>query len=263
MAGAGKYKKGRKRRKPVKLSLQGDPQSSSRVVNLGTDREAEEITLRVNATPRIPPGYWRRLEVAAEPFISTSETGDTITFPEPTFSKLDVSGNRKRVTFRMCIDAPNDLPAGKYVSTVILEGPPAVEPAVMTLTLNAKDGGIFLGAAGVTAVLAFLILLYKGAGEKRALLVSAALQKDAGKSRNDAVKKAEMWRCSVWSCLCNLGWWVPTLAAIASAFALLLAAYTANPAWGEGGFVTNAVALVGTGLAAVGAKSVFTQSPST
>lgn len=252
----------KKKKKKVKLSLQADFHSASRVVNLGTDREAEEVTLQVNASPRVPPGYGRRLEVMAEPFISSSETGDTITFSEPTFSKLDVSGNRKRITFKMCIDPPNSLPAGKYASTVILEGTPPVEAAVMTITLNAKDGGGFVAAALLTAVFAFLVLLYKGASEKRTLLLAAA-QKKPEAQRDEAVRDAEGWRDPICRCLRDLGWLVPTLAAVVSAFALLYAAYDANPAWGEGGFVTNAIALVGTGLAAVGAKAVFTQTPST
>lgn len=249
--------------KPVKLSLTADPQSANKVVNLGADREPEEVTLRLNAAPRVPPGYGRRLEVVAEPFVSSSETGDTNSFEEPTFSHLHVSGNRKRITFKMCIDAPNSLPAGKYLSTVLVEGPAPVEAAVMTLTVNGKDGGGFWLAAGIAAVLAFGILLYKGAAEKRALSIVKAQTKPGGEERISAVHEAERWLQALGSCLWDLGWWVPTIAAVASAFGLLYAAYTANPAWGEGGLVTNAVALAGTGLAAVGAKAVFTPTVST
>jgi hypothetical protein len=244
--------------KPVKLSLTADPTSANKVVNLGTDREPEEVTLRVNAAPRVPKGFGRRLEVVAEPFVSASETGDTNSFEEPRFSHLRVSGNRKRITFEMCVDAPNDTPAGKYVSTVQVEGPPSVEAAVMTVTVNGKDGGGFWLATGIAAFLAFCVLLYKGAGEKRALAIVRAQTKPAGEQRDEAVKTAERWLCALKRCVFDLGWWVPSIAALASAFALLLAAYTANPAWGEGGLVTNVVALTGTGLAAIGAKSVFT-----
>jgi hypothetical protein len=249
--------------KPVKLSLTADPQSANKVVNLGADREPEEVTLRVNAAPRVPPKYGQRLEVVAEPFVNSSETGDTNSFEEPKFSHLHVSGNRKRITFTMCIDAPNDLPAGKYVSTVLVEGPAPVEAAVMTVTVNGKDGGGFLVAAGIAALLAFGVLLYKGAGEKRALSIVKAQTKPEGEQREKATLKAEAWWRSLWSCLKDLGWWVPTLAAIASAFGLLYAAYAANPAWGEGGLAINAIALAGTGLAAVGAKAVFTPTAST
>jgi len=260
----GKGKKGkRKPKKPPKLTLQADPQSANRVVNLGSDREPEEITLRVNASPRIPKGYGRRLEVAAEPFINSSETADTVTFSEPSFSKLRVAGNRKRITFTMCVNPPNDLPAGKYISTVNLEGPPPTEGAIMTITINGKDGGGFLAAAILTALLAFGVLLYKGAGEKRALLLADAEAKQPGNERDAAVKKAKEWGGPIKECLSDLGWLVPSVASVAAAFALLYAAYANNPAWGEGGIVTNAIALIGTGLAAVGAKAVFTQGPST
>jgi hypothetical protein len=261
----GRKEKKRKRvaAKPVKLSLTADPQSANRVVNLGADREPEEVTLRVNAAPRVPPGYGQHLEVVAEPFVSSSETGDTNSFSEPAFSHLHVSGNRKRITFEICVDPPNSLPAGKYVSTVLVEGPPLVEAAVITLTVNGKDGGHFWEAVGLTAFLSFLVLLYKGAAEKRALLIAKAQSKPEGNERDKAIVKAEEWPASLGSCLCDLGWWVPTVAAVASAFGLLYAAYEANPAWGEGGLVTNAVALAGTGLAAVGAKAVFTPTAST
>jgi hypothetical protein len=219
------------------------------------------VPLRVNASTVISKHLEQRLELVAEPFVSTSETGDTFTFAEPTFSKLKVSGNRKRVTFRMCVNPPNSLPAGKYISTVMLEGPPRVGSAVMTVTLNAKDGSGFKLWAGVTAAIAFLILLYKGAGERRAVLLAAA-EKDTSTDHDKLVRDTECWWNSIKKCLCDLGWWVPTLASIGAAFALLYAAYESNPAWGEGGLVASGIALVGTGLAAVGAKTILTQTSS-
>jgi hypothetical protein len=242
-----------------KVALQAEPASAGKVVNLGDDREAEEVTLHATVSPKAPPNFEKHLGVLAEPFANTSETGETVTFSEPTFSKPELSGNGKRATFTMCVDAPNDLPAGKYTTTVLLEGPPPTEPAVMTVTLNAKDGHGFILAAALTALLSFLILLYKSAGEKRTLLLAEAEKVPEGE-RDDAVKKARRWRGPIWECLKDLGWWVPTVAAVVSAFAVLYAAYAANPAWGEGGIVTSAIALIGTGLAAVGAKTVFTQN---
>jgi hypothetical protein len=255
-------KRKRQKHKPVKLSLQADPLSANRVVNLGDDREPEEVTLRVNASPQIPPNYEKRLEVVAEPFTNSSETAETVSFSEPRFSPLRVSGNRKRITFTMCIDPPNDLPAGKYATTVMVEGPPPTAAAAMTITINGKDGYGFIAAAVLTAILAFLVLLYKGAGEKRALLIAEAEKKPEGE-RKAEVEKAERWWKPIKGCLRDLGWLVPTLASVAAAFALLYAAYANNPAWGEGGIVTSAIALIGTGLAAVGAKAVFTQSATT
>ena len=251
---AAKKKSGRKR-----ITLQAEPTSASKVVNLGTDREAEEVTLHATISPKAPPNFERHLSVVAEPFANNSETGDTVTFDEPGFSEPEMSENGKRVTFTMCVDAPNDLPAGKYTTSVLLEGPPSVEPAVMTVTLNAKDGGIFLWISLGTALIAAFVLLYKSAGEKRALKIADA-KKAPEDEREAAEAEAKGWRGPLGECLSDLGWWVPTLAAVVSAFAVLYAAYAANPAWGEGGIVPSAIALIGTGLAAVGAKTVFTQS---
>jgi hypothetical protein len=264
-----KQKKGGKRHRkkpaaPKKVTLQAEAASANKVVNLGDDREAEEVTLHASVSPRAPAGFERRLAVVAEQFANTSETGETVTFAEPTFSKPKLAGNGKRVTFTMCIDAPNDLPAGKYTTAVTLEGPPSSEPAVMTVTLNAKDGHGFIIAAVVTLVLSILILLYKSAGERRAVKIAEAEAEltDArgAESAKTKLATAKRWRCSIWECVGDLGWWVPTLAAVVTAFTALSAAYAANPAWGEGGLISSAIALIGTGLAAIGAKAVFTQS---
>jgi hypothetical protein len=252
-------KKKKKPAKPGKVTLQAESTSAAKVVNLGDDREAEEVTLHVSVSPKALSSLANKLGIVAEPFTNTSETGETVTFAEPTFTKPKLSDNGKRVTFTMCVDPPNDLPAGKYTTTVLLEGPPATEPAVMTVTLNAKDGYGFILAAGLTALISFLILLYKAAGERRALLLAKAQEEPADK-RDAAVAKAQSWMEQSKACLGDVGWWVPTVASVVSAFALLYAAYAANPAWGEGGLVTSAIALIGTGLAAIGARTVFTQS---
>lgn len=252
--------------KPLKekLSLETDAQSLNRTVNLGSDREEEIVTLRVN----VPSGLkktkvTKRMELVAEPFVRGNETGESVSFSDVTFSTLDVSGNGKRITFRMCIDPPNDLQAGKYVSTVMLDGPPGVESATMTVTVNGKNGGIFVWCAIAAAILSFLILLYKGAGERRTAAIAEAKKKSNPKERQEKLEEAERWRGHLGRCITDLGWLVPTLAAIVAAFALLWAAYDSNPAWGEGGPVTSALALIGTGLAAIGAKTIFTQSGTT
>jgi heme exporter protein D len=257
--GQGKRKQGAKKKQ--RITLQAESASANKVVNLGTDREAEEVTFHVTISPKAPRNFERRLGVVAEQFSNSSETGDTVTFEEPSFSKPQVSGNGKRVTFTMCVDAPNDLPAGKYTASVLLEGPPSVEPAVMTVTLNAKNGGIFFWLSLATAVIAAFVLLYKSAGEKRNRCLAEAAKKPAGNERETALKKAKSWRDPLSECLGDLGWWVPTIAAVGGAFTALYAAYAANPAWGEGGVVPSAIALIGTGLAAIGAKTVFTQGP--
>lgn len=252
---------GKKKTAKKKVTLQAEPVSANKAVNLGSDRKVEEVTLHATISPKVSKNFAKQLGVVAEPFSNSSETGDTVTFREPSFSKPEVSGNGKRATFTMCVDAPDDLPAGKYTTSVLLEGPPSVEPAVMTVTLNAKDGGKFFWLSVATAVIAAFVLLYKSAGERRNLLIAEAKKVPEDTERKAAIANAQKWRCRLWECLKDLGWWVPTVAAVGGAFTALYAAYAANPAWGEGGVVASAIALIGTGLAAVGAKTVFTQGP--
>jgi len=53
-------------------------------------------------------------------------------------------------------------------------------------------------------------------------LITKAQNKPEGDARDGAIGAAEKWPASLASCLPDLGWWVPTLAALASAFALPL-----------------------------------------
>lgn len=237
-----------------------DTQSTTRFVNMGDDRESETIQLRVIVPAGLPKNLEKRMEVTVDPFVRTNEKTETVSFPDATFSKLAVSGNRKRISFKMCVDPPNDLPAGKYLTTVMLDGPRGMSTPTMTVTLNGKDGHGFILAAAATALLAFFVLLYKAASDKRATRLAEAKKKPANEQAA-AIEKAENWPKAAWSCIVDWGWMVPTLASIAAAFGLLWAAYEGNPAWGEAGFVSSAIALIGAGLAAVGAKAIFTQSP--
>jgi uncharacterized protein YpmB len=241
------------------VTLETDAGSLNRTVNLGSDREEEAISLRVN----VPKGLTKkklvkRMELVAEPFTKVHETAEAAAITDVEFSKLNVSGDGKRITFYMCVDPPNNLDAGKYTSVVTLEGPRGVNPATMTITLNGKDGGGFLIALIVTAVLSFLVLLYKGASEMRAAAIAAAKKETDANKRKTAVENADKWWGHVGKCVTSPGWLVPTFAAIGAAFAILWAAYDGNPAWGESGPVTSGLALLGAGLAAIGAKTIFT-----
>lgn len=244
--------------------LETDPGSLNRTVNLGSDREEEVIALRVN----VPKGLARtklsnRMELVAEPFVKAHDTAESSSFTEISFSKLDVSGDGKRIGFKMCVDPPNGLDAGKYTSLVTLDGPPGVSSATMTVTVNGKDGGMFAFWAFVTAVLSFLVLLYKGAGELRAAAIAAAEKETDAAKKKAAIEAAEGWGDPLKRCIASLGWLVPTLVSIALAFTALWAAYNANPAWGEDGAWTSGLALLGTGLAAIGAKTILTPGSGT
>jgi len=196
----------------------------------------------------------------ADPIVRTGEKTDSVSFPDPKFSVLRPSGNRKRISFRVCLAQPPDLPAGKYVGVISLDGPQGVDSAAVTVTGNAKDGTGFYLAAGLTGLFAFLVLAYKGTSDERATRMAAVAQlpdKNPDGTPNADKRNAARWWLAA-SALKSPGWWAPTLVAIAAAVGVLVAAYTDNPAWGENGKVSSAIALIGTGLAAVGAKAIFT-----
>lgn len=254
---------------PIKpaITLQADPQSSAKVVNFGADREPESVAFRINVPSVLPKDVEKRLELVADPIVRTGETTESVSFPDPRYSALRVSGNRKRISFRVCFDPPKDLPAGKYTGQVVLEGPPGVDSADVTVTLNAKDGlGFWIGMVA-TGLLAFLVLLYKGASDERATRMAAAEKLpdtlDDGtpnQAKTKAKTDATRWLSAAWACIWNPGWAFPTLFAVGAAFGVLFAAYANNPSWGESGFLSSVAALIGTGLAAVGARAILTPS---
>jgi hypothetical protein len=253
------------------IALQAEPGSASQVINFGADRKPESKVFHVTAASgedTLPKDLEKRLELVADPIVRTGEKTDSVSFPEPEFSLVKPSGNRKRLSFRVCLAPPSDLPAGKYVGTIALEGPPGVDSATVTITANAKDGQGFWIAAVATAVLAFLVLFYKGAGDTRAtrMTAAAALPDESDDEKAAKAKKEDealSWARAAWRCLIDPSWYAPTLAAIGATFGVLWAAYTDNPAWGESGLLTSAIALIGTGLAAVGAKAIFTPAGKT
>ncbi len=63
--------------------------------------------------PGLPAALEDHLELVADEIVRSGETTDSVSFPDPKFSALKLSGNRKRITFRACLDPPEDLPAGK------------------------------------------------------------------------------------------------------------------------------------------------------
>jgi hypothetical protein len=65
------------------------------------------------------------------------------------------------------------------------------------------------------------------------------------------------WRAAK-KTLIDPDWFVGTLFAIGGVLGALWGIYDAHPSWGEAGPVTSAFAIVGAGLAAIGAKTIFT-----
>ena len=244
------------------IKFQASPQATTR--NFGTDREAENAVFKLTTDSALPKGIEKRLELIPDPILRVGDTTESASFPEPKFSTLRVSQNRKTISFRACLDPDNDLPAGKYVGTINLEGPPGVETSTVTITANAKDGGAFRASAIVGLLLAFLLLLYKGTTDERTRLKAEAeklpdeISGTPNTNKKNALDKAERFWPHVWPTFIDPRWLIPTLFAVGSAFGVLWGIYDANPSWGESGALTSGFAVIGAGFAAVGVKTIFT-----
>ena len=229
------------------VTLQPEPNSQSRVVNFGDDRDPESQRFAINAEPPLTRGDERRLSLVADVIVRTgSDTAETVTFPEPKFSPLRRSGNGKRITFEVCLTPPEDLPPGQYTGLVTVDGPEGVESTAVTVTANAKDESLFWRGAIITLLIAFVVLWYKRAADIHAEHV-----------RTDP---AAGWGQSFRACFKDIGWVVSTIAALAVTGAALYVLWERDPSWGATGTVGSLIALIGAGLASIGAKTVLSPS---
>ncbi len=226
-----------------KVVLQPDATSQTRTINFGEDRDPEAVTFGVDSDRRLEPDVVQRLSLTPETFIRTgNEAAESVTFPEPEVSELDRKQNRRGIRFTVCLNPAADLPAGQYAGSVLVEGPPGVEGTVVTIAANAKDRDLFVGGLIITLILALLVLLYQGA---------------AGRRRTST----EPWGPAFRATGKDLGWFAPTLFALGAAGGTLFGLYTDDPAWGADG-LSSVASLIGAGLAAVGAKAIFSSAAS-
>jgi hypothetical protein len=236
---------------PVKLIP--DPNSQSRVINFGTNRDEKYATFNVTAEPPLPKGLEKRLGLVADTILRVgNEKAETVLFPDPTFSRVRVSGNRERISFDVCLDPPSDLSAGSYTGVITLDAPPGVENTAVTVTANAKNGDLFKIGFVLTVLAALFILFYKEAARRREAAIQAAGTDTAKKAR------AEKWGQHLGDAV-NFGWVVGTLIALAGMFGVLLALWDDSPSWGDAG-LGSVVVLIGAGLAAIGAKEIFSSN---
>jgi hypothetical protein len=252
------------------VALQASPLTATK--NFGSDRRSEDLVFKLATEKPLDPAVVQHLELVADPIVRAGEATDSASFPEPTFSTLRLSGNHKTISFRVCLDPDNSLPAGKYVGTISLEGPPGIDSSTMTITANAKDGGIFWLSSILSLVLAFFVLLYKATKDERVRRTAEVEKENAitdGLERTPDQKKAELknqfkqankYLPAAWASVKDFGWLFPTFFALGGAFGSLWGIYVANPAWGEGGPLTSAIAVIGAALAAIGAKTILTDA---
>jgi hypothetical protein len=222
-------------RPPIRLTATS--QSAQKLLNFGTDRKSKvlrNITLTADRPlpARLTPGQINFDAVLTR----TGNTLESQQFPDPTFSNPRISLDRRSMSFSACL-SPDGIAAGKYVGLVTVSGPAGLGVASVNLTVNAKDGGLFMIGVIVAIVAAFGLLVVK----------------DASLAKTDATG----WGQAMLAPVKDPRWWVTTVATCAAAFGALYTIYANDPAWGAGGWAAVS-SLIGAGLSAIGAHSIVT-----
>lgn len=225
--------------------------SAQRAVNVGGDRDKERVPdIRLDLSRPVPPRVkpWH-FEIYADPLVRTSgEALETVSFPEPSFTRPQLVNGRSRVRFTLCLD-PRDLPAGKYTGLVNIQGPRNITATTMAVTANVKDATLFWVGTAAALVVALLTLLFKGAADQRALL-------------RDAPTEAEpnppwpSWSRGLRGALGDPQFMFTSLVAIAAAFGALYTLYANDASWGASG-LSSVFALLVAAFAAVGGQTLL------
>jgi hypothetical protein len=233
--------------KPLTTPIVLSPASGSaqRIENFGTSRETKTIKRLVFTSDKPLPDSLTAPQLNFDALISRAgDTLESTDFPDPTFSQPRISQDRQSITFNACVD-PGSIPAGKYVGSITLSGPPGLSAASVAVTVNAKTATWFYVGAGISLLAALLLLVVKDAAAYR------------GKTN-----PTPDWAHSFLHPLADPIWWVTTVVALATAFGTLWAVYANNPAWGSGEF-SDVSALIGAAFAAVGGHTIIsTLTPS-
>jgi hypothetical protein len=219
--------------------------SAQRIVNFGESRKTKIVRRLTFIADKPLPDTVTAQQLNFDALVSRAgETLESTDFPDPTFSEPRISPDRQAITFDACLD-PGSIPAGKYVGSITLSGPPGVSAASVALTVNAKTATWFYAGAGLALVAAFILLVVKDAAAYR--------------SKTTPVPS---WGHSFAHPLGDPIWWVTTVFALGAAFGTLWAVYANNPAWGSGEF-SDVSALIGAAFAAVGGHTIIsTLTPS-
>jgi hypothetical protein len=202
-------------------------------VNFGTDREEKFVrNIRLTLNRPLPKDVTPK-QINFEALISRSgDSLESIDLSDPTFTEPWFGSERKAIAFTACLN-PEGIASGKYVGAITVSGPPGLSASSVNLTVTAKNGCLFWIGAALSLVIAFLLLLFKDAA---------------------AVFKTN-WCEALAMPLKDLRWWGATALGVGGAFGTLYGIYANDPSWGASG-IGAVVALIGSGFAAIGGKSI-------
>jgi hypothetical protein len=219
--------------------------SAQRIENFGTSRQTKTLRRLVFTTDKPLPDSASAPQLNFDAVISRAgDTLESTDFPDPKFTEPRISQDRQSITFNACLD-PGQIPAGKYVGSITLSGPPGLSAASVSLTVNAKTSTWFYVGAGLALAAAFLLLVVKDAAAYRS-----------------KTSPTPDWGPSFVHPVTDPIWWVTTVVALVAAFGTLWAVYANNPAWGSGEF-SDVTALIGAAFAAIGGHTIIsTLTPS-
>jgi hypothetical protein len=208
-------------------------------INMGALKGTGITDVTVSASPALPksvtPGQIT-LDVPKR-FTRNGTNLNTAYLPAPTFSTPRILEHGKLIAFSLCLDADN-IDAGSYIGQVIVGGPEGVQPATVTVTLNAKDQTMFRVGIVLAVLVAFALLLMRG--------IKVNYDKTEGDTQGNFMNSLKATAKDV------IGFWLPTVVAIGAAVIAMLTVYDGAPSWGADQ-TASLIALGGTAITAAGA----------
>ncbi|HEX8068128.1 MAG TPA: hypothetical protein VF520_16550 [Thermoleophilaceae bacterium] len=226
--------------KPKPITL--DPVTQTQVVNFGTDRSEKSVDVVLTASTAVPrriKGEHFELDVPQR-FRRVDDKLETTVLPRPTFSEPRIFGKRRRIALTICLDG-EDVKPGAYTGNVVLTGPAQVGDATVTLTVNAKNGGLFALGLVLAVLTALALLFYKAMKAKR----------DAAPADGPIG-----WGTALWRVVGDFAFWAETIVSIGAAVVAVYVVWSQDPAWGDDEF-PSIVALGATALAAAGVQNLI------
>jgi len=221
-------------------------------INMGGLRGTGTTDIAVAASPALPASV-TSADITVDIPKRFARNGPGLTtqyLPEPEFSKPRVLQHGTLIAFTLCVDASHT-DAGSYVGQVIVGGPKGVQPATVAITLNAKDETKFIVGIILAGLLALILLFIRGVKvrmEKPAIPAQPATATQPAKPAQPALTLGTALLATGGDIL---GFWVPTIFAVAAALAAMFQVYDANPSWGADA-TSSLIALGGTAISAAG-----------